>query len=102
MNAKKIALFSVISAAILAPLVAVADDWKDESGKGHGYRGQGAYYGNSYDRYYEDRKGGRGRGYDYGYGYAPRIPDGHLPPPGECRVWYPDRPAGHQPPPLKC
>jgi hypothetical protein len=30
------------------------------------------------------------------------IPKGHYPPPGKCRVWFPDRPAGHQPPPGKC
>jgi hypothetical protein len=30
------------------------------------------------------------------------IPKGHYPPPGECRVWYPDRSAGHQPPPGPC
>ncbi len=30
------------------------------------------------------------------------IPPGHLPPPGECRIWYPDRPPGHQPPPGPC
>jgi hypothetical protein len=30
------------------------------------------------------------------------IPPGHLPPPGECRIWYPDRPPGHQPPPGDC
>ena len=30
------------------------------------------------------------------------IPNGHLPPPGECRVWHYDRPAGHQPPPTSC
>lgn len=30
------------------------------------------------------------------------IPAGHYPPPGECRVWHPDRPAGHQPPPEPC
>ena len=30
------------------------------------------------------------------------IPAGHLPPPGECRIWYPDRPAGQQPPPGDC
>lgn len=30
------------------------------------------------------------------------IPRGHYPPPGECRIWYPDRPAGHQPPPVRC
>jgi hypothetical protein len=31
-----------------------------------------------------------------------KIPPGHLPPPGQCRVWYPDRPPGHQPPPGPC
>lgn len=31
-----------------------------------------------------------------------RIPPGHLPPPGFCRVWYPGRPPGHQPPPTDC
>lgn len=30
------------------------------------------------------------------------IPPGHLPPPGECRVWYPGRPPGQQPPPRRC
>ena len=30
------------------------------------------------------------------------IPPGHLPPPGTCRLWYPDRPPGHQPPPERC
>lgn len=30
------------------------------------------------------------------------IPPGHLPPPGECRIWFPGRPPGHQPPPQRC
>lgn len=30
------------------------------------------------------------------------VPPGHLPPPGQCRVWYPDRPPGQQPPPGDC
>jgi hypothetical protein len=30
------------------------------------------------------------------------VPPGHLPPPGLCRLWFPDRPPGHQPPPGPC
>lgn len=30
------------------------------------------------------------------------VPPGHMPPPGACRVWFPDRPPGHQPPPGPC
>ena len=37
-----------------------------------------------------------------GRGAGVSVPPGHLPPPGECRVWYPDRPPGHQPPPGPC
>jgi hypothetical protein len=35
---------------------------------------------------------------DRGY----RVPNGHMPPPGECRVWLPDTPPGQQPPPSSC
>ena len=38
------------------------------------------------------RYGARGQG----------IPPGHLPAPGECRVWYDGRPPGQQPPPTSC
>ncbi len=31
-----------------------------------------------------------------------RIPAGHYPPPGSCRVWFVDRPPGQQPPPGGC
>lgn len=31
-----------------------------------------------------------------------RIPPGHRPPAGQCRVWYDDRPPGHQPAPTSC
>ena len=30
------------------------------------------------------------------------IPRGHLPPPGECRVWHPGEGAGLEPAPGKC
>jgi tetratricopeptide (TPR) repeat protein len=30
------------------------------------------------------------------------IPRGHWPPPGKCRIWFPDRPPGQQPAPGKC
>jgi hypothetical protein len=45
--------------------------------------------------------GGQGRGGRYG-DRTEGIPPGHLPPPGECRVWYDGRPAGQQPPPTSC
>lgn len=31
-----------------------------------------------------------------------KIPPGHLPPPGQCKLWYPGKPPGHQPPPTSC
>jgi hypothetical protein len=35
--------------------------------------------------------------------HAPfKIPPGHLPPPGQCRIWYPGNPSGQQPPCAKC
>jgi hypothetical protein len=91
--------------ALMAPVVAQADPWKDESGHGR--------------REWERREGGPlvvvpvpvpmpvpMPLMDYAHPparyVAPRIPGGHLPPPGECRVWFPDRPAGHQPPPGRC
>ncbi|AKD05037.1 hypothetical protein POKO110462_17725 [Pontibacter korlensis] len=30
------------------------------------------------------------------------VPKGHLPPPGECKVWFPGKPPGQQPPPQSC
>jgi len=39
------------------------------------------------------------------YGYeAPQVhvPQGHMPPPGEYRIWFPDRPPGQPPPPGPC
>ena len=39
---------------------------------------------------------------DQGYGPGASVPSGHLPPPGQCRVWYPGRAPGQQPPPTDC
>lgn len=30
------------------------------------------------------------------------IPPGHMPPPGQCRIWYHGKPAEQQPAPGKC
>ena len=58
------------------------------------------------DRDYPDRRDrGRSRGGRDGEyrGYRTlRVPRGHYPPPGACRVWYAGRPPGHQPPPVRC
>jgi hypothetical protein len=51
----------------------------------------------------EVRQGNDRGSYFHEHGYTRLdIPKGHYPPPGECRVWYPDRPAGQQPPPGRC
>jgi hypothetical protein len=80
---------------------AVADEGKDEA---HRKEGKGK------KEYYEKRrskvKNWEFRGddsYFHEHGYTTLgIPEGHLPPPGTCRLWYPDRPPGHQPPPQRC
>lgn len=38
----------------------------------------------------------------YHYEREVSIPPGHMPPPGECRIWFTGRPAGQQPPPGDC
>jgi hypothetical protein len=35
-------------------------------------------------------------------GTLPKIPPGHMPPPGKCRIWFPGKPPGQQPPPGDC
>lgn len=94
--------------------IAQADEWKDESGKG---KSKGHYEDKDWQKDREkewkkerkerqkDRKEYRKDGeesYFLRQGYSRLdIPQGHYPPPGECRIWFPDRPAGHQPPPRK-
>jgi hypothetical protein len=31
-----------------------------------------------------------------------KVPPGHRPGPGMCRLWFPDLPPGHQPAPIPC
>lgn len=31
-----------------------------------------------------------------------KVPKGHLPPPGKCKIWLPNTPPGHQPAPQSC
>lgn len=88
------ALF-IIAALTLASGAASGDEWKDESGKGKEEK----------SRHWkeEGKHGGGNSSYFHQHGYTQlNIPEGHYPPPGECRIWYPDRPPGHQPPPIKC
>jgi hypothetical protein len=83
----KMSLCTALCAAalMLAAGTASADPWKDESGKG---QWRGATDGRVTATHRD--------------GIVLRIPPGHLPPPGECRVWRPGVPAGHQPPPFRC
>jgi hypothetical protein len=48
------------------------------------------------ERYSEPNEGGRYSA------EAQDVPPGHLPPPGQCRVWYDGRPPGHQPRATSC
>lgn len=100
------ALILAAAASICFSSAAIADEGKDESGKGNAPRQerkkemsrQDVGRGNQ-----ESRQGGGDSSYFQDHGYSRLdIPKGHYPAPGECRVWYPDRPAGQQPPPGKC
>jgi hypothetical protein len=93
-----VALSGTISAAY-------ADEGKDESGKGreigrYSFEKDRRHERSRHDDHWEDDNRGS---YFHEHGYTHlEIPPGHYPPPGECRIWYPDRPAGHQPPPGDC
>lgn len=90
-----------IALALVAAPAAFADDWKDESGKGREEKREVKH--DKHEDRHRERGAPRGESYFQEHGYTRLdIPPGHYPPPGECRVWYPDRPPGHQPPPVKC
>jgi hypothetical protein len=44
----------------------------------------------------------KGPGHVYCENASLKIPPGHMPPSGKCRIWLPDRPPGQQPPPGNC
>lgn len=105
MNANNRLKWVLFAAAFCAAGTASADPDKNESGKRNWERRAEKYDkdgGKHQDR--EDRRAERWRDRDHDdrAAYVGTVPKGHMPPPGECRLWYPDRPAGHQPPPTKC
>lgn len=56
----------------------------------------------SRDQDKKDKKDKKWKDDDRDHRGSQGIPPGHLPPPGECRVWFDDLPPGHQPPPTDC
>lgn len=54
------------------------------------------------DRHYDDRRGPPSHSSAAGPDARVNVPPGHMPPPGQCRIWYPDRPPGQQPAPGDC
>ena len=79
---------------------------KDKDDKDR-YKAEGSPYGDNSPRSKEDLGGVPGRvvlptAGSPGPRRLARVPRGHYPPPGQCRVWHPGRPPGHQPPPTDC
>lgn len=74
---------------------ATASDWDaPESGRGR-HDGEGWEETPPYElrraaRHEDDRR------------QAGRLPRGQMPPPGQCRIWFPGRPPGQQPAPGHC
>ncbi|GGC71054.1 hypothetical protein GCM10011504_56010 [Siccirubricoccus deserti] len=97
-------LAACLSLALAASGQGAADPWKDESGNGRDDR-RGDYRSEYRGERWDDQREGNRRGREArrdGWGWAPSpIPQGHMPPPGEFRLWYPDRPPGHQPSPQR-
>lgn len=111
MRTSKVICSAIFTAMLGAVATSHADDNRNESGKnrweqrGDHRRDQARH--DDKDRGRHDRKDRRGEGEGERDRYEDRTaysapPKGHMPPPGECKLWYPDRPAGHQPPPIQC
>lgn len=100
----KLSVVRAVCAVALSFAVGIgfADEGKDESGKGKDNGERFSHQeGGGKNRHREGTAGGNT--YFHAHVYARLdIPPGHYPPPGECRIWYPDRPPGAQPPPGKC
>ena len=104
MRRTRVLLLPLLTAFLFVITIAaptVADPDKDEA---HGKEGKG-------NKEYHEKHRSKAKGWESHesssyfpeHGYATLgIPPGHLPPPGKCRLWYPDRPPGHQPPPECC
>lgn len=85
-------LIAVAAALVLAAGTVDADPGKGKPGRKYKEGGK--------DR---PARAAKGNTWFHEHGYTKLgIPPGHYPPPGACRVWFPDRPPGHQPPPGRC
>jgi hypothetical protein len=96
-----LSLFTALCLVAAMVATTLADPDKDEA---HGKEGKGKQERHEKRRSKAKDWESRGSdGYFHEHGYTTLgIPAGHLPPPGTCRLWYPDRPPGHQPPPGRC
>lgn len=72
-----------------------SDKWHDELGEPQGGHDRDESWN------YPDHENRRSYFRERGYSQL-KIPKGHYPAPGECRIWYPERPPGEQPPPGRC
>jgi hypothetical protein len=99
------ALIAAVFVLVGIPSAATADPDKDES-KQSNEKYSEDYKDWDWDKYDRDvqDKSRRERSSPYFHGRYSRldIPYGHYPPPGQCRVWFPERPPGQQPPPENC
>jgi len=103
------ALMLTAAVSICFSGTSISDEGKDESGKGktkikeRNKEKHDRSYDKLEDQYDAHHGSVRDNSYFQEHGYTRlHIPKGHYPPPGECRIWYPERPAGHQPPPGRC